>query len=101
MKPLEEEQPEASDSDESEEVLVIDMMASTDDDGYCEAAAETAGSRKAKPLPAFNCELCSYGTDKVENLQRHVLRNHTGRQYRCAKCGSQFKRRDYVKTHQR
>ena len=95
------EQPGASDSDESEGVLVIDMSTSTDDDGYCEAAAETAGLGRARPLPAFNCEICSYGTDKVENLQRHILRNHTGRKYRCAQCGSQFNRRDYVKNHQR
>ena len=78
-KPLKEERPEDSDSDESEGVLVVDLSASTYDDVYCKAATATAGSEKAKPPPAFNCELCSYGTDKVEHLQRHILRNHTGR----------------------
>ena len=100
-KPLDEERLEDSDSDESAGMLVVDLSASTDDDGYREVAAAAAGTGKAKPPSAFNCELCSYGTDKSRNLQRHILRSHTGRQYRCAQCGSQFNRRDYVKTHQR
>ena len=99
-KPLDEERLEDSDSNESVGMLVVNLSASTDDDGYCEVAAAAAGMGKAKPPPAFNCELCSYGTDKSRNLQRHILRNHTGRQYRCAQCGSQFNSCDYVKTHQ-
>ena len=100
-KPLDEERLEDSDSDKSVGVLVVDLSASIDDDGYCKAVAAATEVKKAKPPSAFNCELCSYGTDKSRNLQRHILRNHTRRQYRCAQCGSQFNRHDCVKTHQR
>ena len=92
---------EDSDSDESAGALVVDLSASTDDDNSREVATAANGTEEGKSPSAFNCELCSYGTETSRNLRRHVLRNHTGRQYRCAQCGSQFNRRDYVTTHQR
>ena len=46
-----------------------------------------------------SCTLCDYSTSERRDLDRHQLRSHSGRVYKCSVCGSQTTKYEQARSH--
>ena len=49
--------------------------------------------------PMHKCCMCTYGTNSLRKLTRHMLRSHSGRVYKCTLCGATTTSYEETRSH--